>query len=86
MRQALLAPGAADVSGGLQEMRQALLGPGTVDASGGLQEMCQALLAPGASVAVAIVSDVLEVYCSVGNIASHTMPKTTPKTTTPPRA
>ena len=44
----LLAPGAADANGGLQEMRQALLAPGASDASGGLQEMCQALLAPGA--------------------------------------
>ena len=34
MRQALLAPGAADASGGLQEMCQALLAPGVVDASG----------------------------------------------------
>ena len=42
MRQALLAPGAADANGGLQEMRQALLAPGAADASGGLQEMRQA--------------------------------------------
>ena len=58
MRQALLAPGAADASGRLQEMRQALLAPGAADASGGLQEMRQALLAPGAADASGVTNAV----------------------------